>query len=306
MITALAGGVGASKLLVGLSRVVPPESITVITNTGDDIELFGLYISPDTDIVTYTLAGVVEPQTGWGIRGDTFHCLGVLQQFGAEGWFNLGDKDLATHIWRTQLLHQGITLSEITDRIRLSFRIATRIIPMTDAYVPTRIVSDEGVLHFQEYLVKRRAKPRVKEIYFQNIESAKPAPAVAPAIAEAKTIIICPSNPLISIGPILAVPGIRSLLRETKAKVIGISPVVGGKSLKGPTDRMLADLGREVSALEVARMYQDILDVYVIDEQDAHLRPEIEALGLRVEVTQTVMSGLRERIGLAKTVLAAT
>jgi LPPG:FO 2-phospho-L-lactate transferase len=305
MITALAGGVGASKLLAGLSLVAPPESISVITNTGDDIKLFSLYISPDTDIVIYSLAGIVNPEMGWGIKGDTFHCLKALQQLGGEGWFSLGDRDLATHLWRTQLLREGITLSEITERLRLTFGVSSRIIPMTHSYVPTQIVTDQGVLHFQEYLVKRRAEPRVKEIYFANIATAQPAPAVASAIAKAETVIICPSNPLISIGPILAVPGIRDLLLQTSAKVVAVSPVVGGRSLKGPTDRMLADLGREVSALEVARMYQDFLDVYVIDELDAHLRPAIEALGLRVEVTQTIMSGMAERVALAKMVLAA-
>ena len=304
MITALAGGVGASKLLAGLSLVVPPESISVITNTGDDIKLFSLYISPDTDIVIYSLAGIVNPETGWGVDGDTFHCLEAFQQLGGEGWFNLGDRDLATHLWRTELLRQGITLSEITERLRLRFGVAAHIIPMTDSYVPTQIVTDQGILHFQEYLVKRRAEPRVKEIYFANIATAQPAPAVASAIALAETVIICPSNPLISIGPILAVPGIRNLLRQTRAKVVAVSPVVGGRSLKGPTDRMLADLGREVSALEVARMYQDFIDVYIIDEQDAYLKPAIEALGLRVEVTQTIMTGITEKIALAKLVLA--
>jgi LPPG:FO 2-phospho-L-lactate transferase len=304
MITALAGGVGASKLLRGLSRVVAPENLTVITNTGDDIELLGLYISPDTDIVTYTLAGVVNPQTGWGIREDTFNCLEALTQLGAERWFNLGDKDLATHILRTQLLRQGLTLSEVADRFRLSLGVATRIIPMTNTYVPTRIVTQEGVLHFQEYLVKRHAEPRVKQIYFENIEAATPAPGVVQAIVDAEIIVICPSNPLISIGPILAVPGLRHLLRESQRKVVAVSPVVGGRSLKGPTDRMLADLGREVSALEVARMYQDLIGAFIIDEQDVELIPEIAALGPRVAVTQTVMSGLPEMIKLAEAVVA--
>ncbi|MGH9874358.1 MAG: 2-phospho-L-lactate transferase [Pyrinomonadaceae bacterium] len=304
MITALAGGVGAAKLLTGLNRVVPSEEISIITNTGDDIVLFGLYISPDTDITVYTLAGIVNADTGWGIANDTFHCLKALERLGGERWFNLGDGDLATHIWRTELLQQGVTLAEITERMSKSFGVTARVIPMTNSYVPTRIVTDEGVLHFQEYLVKRRAEPRVKEIYFDNIASATPSPAAVWAIREAEMVIICPSNPLISIGPILTVPGMRDLLRQTKAMVVAVSPVVGGRSLKGPTDRMLADLGREVSALEVARMYQDFVDVYVIDEQDARLRPAIEALGLRVEVTQTVMRGITERVTLARTVLA--
>lgn len=303
MITALAGGVGAAKLLLGLSHVVHPEEISVISNTGDDIELFGLHISPDIDITVYTLAGVVNQHCGWGIADDTFHCLKVLERLGGENWFNLGDQDLAIHIWRTEQLRQGVSLSEITDRLRRSFGVASRVVPMTDSYVPTRIVTNEGVLHFQEYLVKRHAEPRVKEIYFDNIDGAKPSPGAAKAIAEADVIIICPSNPLISIGPILAVPGMLDLLRQTKAQVVAVSPVVGGKSLKGPTDRMLADLGREVSALEVARMYQDFVDIYVLDEQDAQLKPEIEALGLRVEVLQTVMRGLPEKVALARTLL---
>lgn len=304
MITALAGGVGAAKLLTGLTQVVPPEEISVISNTGDDIELFGLHISPDIDITVYTLAGVVDKHTGWGIADDTFHCLKALESLGGQNWFNLGDRDLATHIWRTDLMRQGVPLSEITDRMRSSFGLAARVIPMTDSYVPTRIVTDEGVLHFQEYLVKRRAEPRVREIYFENIAGAKPTPPAVSAITDAEMVIICPSNPLISIGPILAVPGMRDLLRRTKAKVVAVSPVVGGKSLKGPTDRMLADLGREVSALEVARMYQDFIDVYIIDELDATLRAPIEALGLRVEVTQTVMRGVPEKVALARAVLA--
>jgi len=305
MITALAGGVGAAKLLTGLSRVVAPDKLAVIANTGDDIVLFGLHISPDIDINIYTLAGVVNPKTGWGVENDTFRCLQGLERLGCEGWFNLGDCDLAVHIWRTHLLRQGIPLTEITEQMRRMFGLASRIIPMTDTYVPTRIVTDEGELHFQEYIVKRSAQPHVKSIYFENIAAAEPPLAAVSAISEAELIVICPSNPLISIGPILAVPGMRNLLLKTKAEVVAVSPVVGGRSLKGPTDRMLADLGHEVSALEVARMYQDFVDVYIIDEQDTQLTPAIEGLGLRVKVTQTVMGGLQEKIELAKAVLAS-
>jgi LPPG:FO 2-phospho-L-lactate transferase len=303
MITALAGGIGASKLLLGLTHVIPPQTLSIVTNTGDDIELHGLYISPDIDTVTYTLAGVINADTGWGIAGDTFHCLEGLKSLGAEHWFNLGDRDLATHIWRTQLLRQGATLSEVTKRLGLSLGVEARVIPMTDTYVPTRIVSDEGTLHFQEYLIKRRTEPRVKEIYFENISTASPAPGVIPALTAAEIIVICPSNPLISIGPILAVPGIREALRQTKARIVAVSPLVGGAALKGPTDRMLADLGREVSALEVARMYQDFIDVYVIDHEDEKLRSSIETLGLQVAVTQTVMCDLVDKIDLAKIVV---
>jgi LPPG:FO 2-phospho-L-lactate transferase len=304
MITALAGGVGASKFLDGLSRVMPPEEVSIIVNTGDDIEMFGLYIAPDLDIVTYTLAGGVNRETGWGLAGDTFHCLDQLLRYTeSERWFNLGDRDLAAHIFRAQQMREGRTLSEIAERIRVALGVKPRILPMTDAHTPTTIVTDEGEMHFQEYLVKRRAQPKVTGIRFENIGSAKPAPGVAEAILESEAIIICPSNPLISIGPILAVPGMRDLLNRTKATVAAISPVVGGTSLKGPTDRMLADLGMEVSATQVARLYSDIADVFVLDVRDKPARAEIEGLGLKVCATNTVMSGLEEKMALAKTTL---
>lgn len=301
MITALAGGVGASKLLDGLTRALPQEQLNIIVNTGDDIEMFGLYIAPDLDIVTYTLAGLVNPAMGWGLNGDTFHCLeALLPLTQTERWFNLGDRDLATHIYRTDLLKQGVPLSEIADRLRLKFGVASRILPMTDTHTPTTILTDAGEMHFQEYLVKHRAQPTVHGIRFENIETAQPAPGVAEAILNSQAVILCPSNPLISIGPILAVPGVRALLQQTQAKVIAVSPVVGGASLKGPTDRMLAQLGMQVSAAQVARLYVDFLDAYIIDEQDAPTQAEIEALGLQVFVTNTVMSGASEKLALAQ------
>lgn len=306
MITALAGGVGASKFLDGLSRVAPPEEISIIVNTGDDIEMFGLYIAPDLDIVTYTLAGVVNPETGWGLAGDTFNCLEQLLGYTqTERWFNLGDRDLAAHIFRAQRLRQGRSLSEIAERVRTALGVKSRILPMTDTHTPTTIITDEGEMHFQEYLVKRRAQPKITGIRFENIESAKPAPGVAEAILRSDAVIICPSNPLISIGPILAVPGIRDLLKRAEAPVVAISPIVGGASLKGPTDRMLADLGMQVSAAQVARLYSEIADIFILDIQDEPAKPEIENLGLKVRVTDTVMSGLEEKIRLAKFTLEA-
>lgn len=306
MITALAGGVGASKFLDGLSRVAPPEEISIIVNTGDDIEMFGLYIAPDLDIVTYTLAGAVNPETGWGLAGDTFNCLEQLLGYTqTERWFNLGDRDLAAHIFRAQQLGQGRPLSEIAERLRTALGVKSRILPMTDTHTPTTIITAEGEMHFQEYLVKRRAQPKVTGIRFENIESAKPAPGVAEAVLHSDAIIICPSNPLISIGPILAVPGLRGLLERAEAPVVAISPVVGGASLKGPTDKMLADLGMEVSASQVARLYSDIADVFILDVQDEAAKPEIESLGLKVCVTDTVMSGLEEKIRLAAFTLGA-
>lgn len=307
MITALAGGVGASKFLEGLSRVAPPEEISIIVNTGDDIEMFGLYIAPDLDIVTYTLAGIVNRETGWGLAGETFNCLEQLLGYTqTERWFNLGDRDLATHIFRTELMRKGRPLSEIAERIRTALGVKSRILPMTDTHTPTTIITDEGEMHFQEYLVKLRARPKVTGIRFENIKSAKPAPGVAQAILQSDAIIICPSNPLISIGPILAVPGMRKLLKQTEAMVAAISPVVGGASLKGPTDRMLADLGMQVSATQVAQLYSDIADVFILDLQDKTARPEIEKMGLRVCVTNTIMSGLKEKVELAATTLDAT
>jgi len=306
MITALAGGVGASKFLDGLSRVAPPEEISIIVNTGDDIEMFGLYVAPDLDIVTYTLAGVVNAEYGWGLAGDTFNCLEQLLGYTqAERWFNLGDRDLAAHIFRAQQLRQGRSLSEVAERLRTALGVKSRILPMTDTHTPTTIITDEGEMHFQEYLVKRRAQPKVAGLRFENIESAKPSPGVAEAIMRSDAIIICPSNPLISIGPILAVPGMRDLLESAQAPVAAISPVVGGASLKGPTDRMLADLGMQVSAAQVARLYSGIADVFILDVQDEHAKPEIENLGLKVCVTDTVMSGLEKKIKLAEFTLEA-
>ncbi len=300
MITALAGGVGASKLLQGLVQVIAPHELSIIANTGDDIELFGLYISPDIDIITYTLAGMVNEATGWGLRDDSFHCLEQLIRYGGANWFNLGDRDLATHIWRTMLLRNGQTLSEVTTEIGQSVGLELRLLPMTDTHVPTTILTDEGAMHFQEYLVKHRAQPIVRGIRFENIEACVPAPHVIESIQTSKAIIICPSNPLISIGPILSVPGIRQALVETNAVVVGVSPVVGGASLKGPTDRMLTDLGMEVSAVQVARLYADFLDVFIIDEVDSRLSPEIAALGIEVLSTKTVMSGPPEKVALAR------
>jgi LPPG:FO 2-phospho-L-lactate transferase len=305
MLTALAGGVGASKLLEGLCRAMPPEDISIIVNTGDDIELFGLYIAPDLDIVTYTLAGLVNPLTGWGIEDDTYHCLERLLSYsGAERWFNLGDRDLATHIYRTQLMRSGYSLSEVAEKIRISLGVGSRILPMTDTHIPTIIVSDEGELHFQEYLVKRRAQPRVRGIRFEGIERARPAPAVAEAILQAEAVILCPSNPLISIGPILAVPGIKDLIKETKAPIVAISPIVGGASLKGPSDRMMADLGMEVSAEEVSRIYAGLIDAYIIDHADQAAKPQIERAGMKVFVTETVMKDADKKLELARFTLS--
>lgn len=303
-IAALAGGVGASKLLLGLAAAADPSRLTVIVNTGDDFVLHGLQISPDLDIVTYTLAGVVNPKTGWGFRSESFRALERLGVFGRETWFNLGDRDLATHIHRSAMLASGATLAEAADSIRRALSVKARILPMSNQPVPTLIETGEGVLSFQEYLVKRRAKPVVRGIRFAHVEQAKPAPGVLEAIHEAELIVICPSNPLISIGPILAVPGIREALRQRRQDVLAVCPIVGGRSLKGPSDRMLAQLGYEVSARGVARLYADFAGTFVMDPADRSQSSSIQSLGMRVAVLPTVMRTRAQKIRLARALLA--
>ncbi len=303
-ITALGGGVGASKLLLGLYEVMDPAALSIIVNTGDDIVLHGLKISPDLDIVTYTLAGIVDPAKGWGIRGETFHALKRLAAYGRANWFNLGDRDLATHIHRSALLEEGKTLSEAAESIRVALGVKARILPMSDDPVPTIIESNEGAMHFQKYLVKRRAEPVIEDIQFRGAEAARPAPGVLEAISEAGRIIICPSNPLISIGPILAVPGVRGQLRARKKDVFAVCPIVGGKSLKGPSDKMLAQLGHEVTALGVAKLYTDFTGTFVIDPADKAQAKAIEVLGMKVAVLPTVMNTLTQKRKLAHALLS--
>jgi len=302
-IAALGGGVGASKLLLGLYDVLGPDALTIIVNTGDDIVLHGLKISPDLDIVTYTLAGIVDPAKGWGIRNETFHALKRLAAYGRANWFNLGDCDLATHIHRTALLEEGKTLSDAAESIRSTLGVKARILPMSDDPVPTVIESSEGRMHFQKYLVKRRAEPIVNGIRFAGAESARPAPGVLEAISEASRIVICPSNPLISIGPILAVPGVRERLCSRKADVFAVCPIVGGKSLKGPSDKMLAQLGHEVTALGVAKLYAGFTGTFVIDLVDRAQATALSALGMKVEILPTVMKTLAQKRKLARSLL---
>lgn len=302
-IVALAGGVGASKFLLGLSRVMDPHELTIIVNTGDDIALHGLSISPDLDIVTYTLAGVVNSETGWGFTGETFHALEQLARFGSPSWFRLGDRDLATHIHRTAMMRSGASLSEAAESIRQALGVQAKILPMSDQPVPTMIQTPEGRLNFQEYLVQRRAEPVVLGISFEGIAQARPANGVLESLGDAAGIVICPSNPLISIGPIVAVPGIREKLRKRRNDVLAICPIVGGKSLKGPSDRMLAQLGLDVSASAVARMYQDVCTTFVIDPVDAGETQAIEDLGMKAVIRKTVMNALEDKEQLARDVL---
>lgn len=303
-IMALAGGVGASKLLLGLSREMDPGDLTIVVNTGDDIVLHGLAISPDLDIVTYTLAGLINPETGWGFRGDTFNTLRQLALYGHTSWFQLGDRDLATHMHRTAMLRQGMTLSGVTDSIRVTLGVQAKILPMSDQPVTTTIATDDGRLHFQEYLVRDRAEPVIRGISFAGIENSAPAPGVIESLEKAAQIVICPSNPLISIGPILAVPNVREALRKRRSQVMAVSPIVGGRSLKGPSDRMLSQLGFEVSALGVARIYEDICSTFIIDPVDHHQRAAIESLGMRVVICPTVMHRLEDKQRLARDILS--
>jgi LPPG:FO 2-phospho-L-lactate transferase len=302
-ITALAGGIGAAKFLLGLTRVMPAEDLHIIANTGDDIELFGLRISPDIDTVIYTLAGVINQTSGWGLAGDTFESLKWLGRYGESIWFNLGDRDLATHIYRTHALRQGKSLTEVTRHIAASLGVSSTILPMTDSYTPTRVLTDEGELHFQEYFVARRCEPRVAGIRFANIEAAQPAEGVLESISKADAVIVCPSNPFISIGPILAVPGIRQALQQTAAKVLAITPIIAGQALKGPAADMLRDLGHEVSARGVAAIYQDFVKLFVLDEADQSLQASIEDSGMRVALLNTVMQTLEDKERLARQVV---
>jgi LPPG:FO 2-phospho-L-lactate transferase len=303
MITALAGGVGAARFLQGLVQVVPEKEVTVIVNTGDDIELYGLHISPDIDIVMYTLAGVVDEEKGWGIRGDTFHCLETLQKYGQETWFKLGDKDLATHIHRTALIKNGFTLAEVTSKLCQDLGLNVKILPMTNDRFATKIATDKGTMHFQEYLVKKGAQDKVMNVVFEGVETAKPAPGVVESILGSDAVVVCPSNPIVSIGTILSVKNVKTALKKTKARVVAVSPIVGGHPIKGPADKLMGGLGLEVSAYSVAKLYQDFLDVFIIDQVDSAEKKRIEGLGLHVIVTNTVMKTLEEKIKLARTAL---
>ena len=305
-ITTLAGGVGAARFLEGLIQIVPQEDITVISNTGDDEDFFGLRVSPDIDIVIYTLAGAINTETGWGLAGETFRALEALGRFGYETWFGLGDGDLATHVHRTNMLHNGATLSQVTRSIAEAFGLRLTLLPVSDDRIRTIVETAAGeTLAFQEYFVKRRTEDEVCAVRFDGIDTAQPAPGVLEAIANADIIAIAPSNPVVSIGPLLAVNGVREALRTTCAKVVGVSPIIGGKTIKGPADRMMASLGMSPTATGVAEAYKDFLDILVIDEEDRALAPAVAATGVRPIVAQTIMRGPAEKRALAETVLAA-
>jgi LPPG:FO 2-phospho-L-lactate transferase len=296
-IVALAGGVGAGKFLRGVDRAFPGDLAMVVVNTGDDIVIHGLHVSPDVDSVCYWLAGLMDRERGWGRADETFNAMDAMRASGViDPWFNLGDRDLATHVLRTQLLHEGRTLSQATSTVRSTlFGLATDVVPMTDDTVTTRIdvfdpAGDPLDLHFQEYWVQRHAEDPVKGIRFEGIERAAPAPGILDAIAAADVLLLCPSNPVVSIGPILSVPGVRDSVAARSGPVIGVSPIVGGAPLAGMADKLMPAAGLEVSALGAARAYRDLLSAWVIDERDRDFAPRIaDELGIHVSVTDTVM-----------------
>jgi LPPG:FO 2-phospho-L-lactate transferase len=299
-ITCLAGGVGAARFLTGLREVIPEKDLTVIVNTGDDDEFHGLHVSPDLDIISYTLAGLVDPEKGWGFGGDTFNCLRQLGEYGNPTWFQIGDRDFATHILRTELLNRGLSLTEVTAQITSHIGLRSKILPMSDATVRTQVHTAKGRLKFQEYFVRDAFQPKVSAISFEGADNAEPSSEVMEAIQRADGLIICPSNPIVSIGPILALKKMRAAIRKRKKATLAVSPIVGGKTLKGPADRMMETLGFESSAYGVARLYNDLAGTMIIDRKDQHLTQKIEDLGMKCLVRDTVMQSRRKKIQLAE------
>jgi LPPG:FO 2-phospho-L-lactate transferase len=303
-VLALSGGIGGAKLALGLYRTLPPGRLTVIANTGDDFEHLGLSISPDIDTLLYTLAGIGNPELGWGRHGETWTFMAALEALGGETWFKLGDGDLATHIERTRRLAAGESLSQITDDFRRRLGISAWLLPMTGDHVRTRLRGAKGWLDFQDYFVRRGAAPIIREISYVGASEAATNPDFLAALGDESLdmVVICPSNPFLSIDPILSLPGIREMLRQSRAPVVAVSPIIGGKAVKGPTAKLMAELGLPISAAAVARHYGDILDAYVADEADAD---EIADLGIPVTLTRTLMLSLEDRDALARTVLTA-
>ena len=303
MILALAGGVGAARFLEGLIRIVPQRNLTVIGNVGDDIEMYGLHVSPDLDIVTYTLAGIVDQTKGWGIRNDTFTCQELMKGYGYKIWFNIGDKDLATHIYRTEQLHKGRSLSEVTEEMVKKLGLQIHLLPSTNHNFQTYVISNGHKMHFQEYMVRLHTKPRVKRIIFLGSRSARPARGVLKSIRRASGIIISPSNPIVSIGAILEVPRIRTALRKAKSRIVAISPIIGGKTIKGPADKLMKSLGFEPTALGVAKIYRDFLDTLILDTVDENLARDVESLGIKAVIADTIMKTPSDKVKLARIAL---
>ena len=306
MITALAGGVGAARLLRGMVEVLPPGEITAIVNVGDDTDLHGLHISPDLDTVLYTLADAINPETGWGLAGETWRVMESLGKLGGVTWFNLGDQDLATHCYRTQRLSEGAPLGLVTSELADRFGVGVRLVPVTDDPLRTRLVLADGVeVGFQEYFVKLRHAVAVREVRFAGAQSARPGPGVLEAIADAEAVVVCPSNPVVSIDPLLAVPGLPEALARRRDRTVAVSPIVNGAALQGPADRLLREMGFESSVVGVARWYAPWVSTLVVDESDRGLAAAVEAEGVRCVVAPTIMSDVGRSAELAKVVLAA-
>lgn len=299
MIVVLTGGTGGAKFVQGLKQVAPARELACIVNTGDDLRWWGLNVSPDVDSITYALAGMLSRARGWGVESDTFQCLEAMRRLGAPAWFQLGDRDLALHISRTEKLAAGATLSEATAEIARALEIEARILPMTDDHVETRVKTPAGELSFQEYFVRERYQVAVEGVRFEGAEQARPAPGVVEAIAQAECVVIAPSNPVTSIGPILAVPGIREALRGTAARVAAVSPIVGGAAVSGPAGELMRRQGLVVSAAGVAQVYADFLDVLIVDERDAAEKSRVEKLGVELRTARTVMKSDADKAGLA-------
>jgi LPPG:FO 2-phospho-L-lactate transferase len=304
MLVVLTGGTGGAKLIEGLAAEIDPSELTIICNSGDDAVFHGLYVAPDIDTITYTLAGLSDSEKGWGIRGDTFTTLEQLRRLGNDAWFNLGDKDLATHIMRTKLLNEGIKLSEVTERIHRQLGVHSRILPMSDDRVETRVQTAQGELSFQEFFVKERWAREVNSVRFVGADQAQPALGVLDAIQSAEAIIVCPSNPITSIGPILAVPGIRNALKEASTPVVGVSPIIGGAAISGPAHKLMVASGFEASALGIAEYYADFLDTLLIDDEDCAAVPAVEAVKVMPICSDIRMGDSAAKRRLAREVLA--
>lgn len=306
-VLALSGGVGGAKLCLGLARVAAADALTIVANTADDFQHLGLTICPDIDTLLYTLSGRSHPEQGWGLAGESWYMMAALKALGGPDWFQLGDKDLATHLYRTQLLADGVSLSAVTAQLAQRMGLAVPIVPMTDSPVRTVVDTDQGELPFQQYFVQHQCQPIVRDFCFKGIDQAQPQQAVLACLRDPllQAVVICPSNPYVSVDPILQVPGYRQALAQTHAPVVAVSPIVAGTALKGPAAKMMAELGREVSALSVARHYGDLVDIFVLDEQDAALAPAIAELGMRVLVLPTVMRSTVDKEQLATALLNA-
>ncbi|MYB42393.1 MAG: 2-phospho-L-lactate transferase [Chloroflexi bacterium] len=302
-VLAVSGGVGGAKLALGLSRLLAPDELTVAVNTGDDETFHGLHVSPDVDTVVYALAGLTNPDTGWGVSGDSFRALDALGRLGGETWFRLGDLDLAMHLRRTELLAAGRTLTEATRAICDALGVRHPVVPMSDAPVRTIAQTEQGEMAFQEYFVRHACEPRIAGVRFDGAESASPSPALSEALVNADAIVFCPSNPLVSIEPVLAVQGIRNAIERFAGPRIAVSPIVGGRALKGPAAKMMAELGEEVSNAGVARRYAGLIDMLVLDESDAAEALAVEALGIAAHVAPTVMTTDADKTALAREVL---